>query len=295
MQQYGDYSNHDLAELFQQKVNLSSDNNHDSSHASQPALAEVQEVRQEEEAPSIYYSISQHYTHSAHVVQAVNTDQSSNTQAVGISRGGLSIYQTLAQHNIPPSSLLRSQLTLFEQADDDQRSRLIQLWSISPPSYNTNEGQGQHERHDEYQTRTLDDEEKSAWLRYQRSMLMEEHHNEGGPAGGAHSEGDSSEGEDRNVAETYITSGYELLAQRDYDQQLKRAVGANLSPSVGLIFGDRYNHATDPVYDRNMHQPEDPAHHSVDRQYGMFDQINHFQVQHQHVVTIHETEDEEMT
>lgn len=294
MMQHGDLSGHDLAELFRQKISLSPYMNDGGNHASQPVLAEVQEPMQGEETPSINYSISQHYNHSAHVVQAINANQASAAHVVEFPQTGLSIYQTLAQHNIPPSSLLRSQLTLFEQADDDQRSRLIQLWSISPPSYTTNEGQDLAGRLVEFQTSTLEREEEIAWLRHQRSASREQYHDENGLSGGIQSGRYAFEGTDHHGAEAYITSGYELLAQRDYDQQQKKTVTANLSPSVGLILGDRYNHATDPVYERNGQQPEVLGKRPTEHQYGMFDQINHFQVQPQHIVTIHETEDEEM-
>lgn len=293
MQQHEGFSSNDLAELFRQKISLSPYMNNSSSHASQPLVTEVQELVQEEETPAINYSISQHYHHSAHVVEAINADQASVAHVVGFPQTGLSIYQTLAQHNITPSSLLRSQLTLFEQADDDQRSRLIQLWSISPSNYTTNEGQELVDRFAEYQTRTLEQEEESACFRHQRSALKEQYHDES-ESGDIQSGRTLFEGDDHNGAEAYITSGYELLAQRDYNQQQKRTIRTNLSPTVGLILGDLYNHATDPVYDRNGQQPEDLGKQPTEHQYGMFDQINRFQAQPQHIVTIHETEDVEM-
>lgn len=76
--------------------------------------------------------------------------------------------RTLVQNGISPASLLRSQLLLFEEAEDDQRSRLIQLWRIVPPTYARNGGQELADRLGEYQTTNLAQEEELAWLRKQR-------------------------------------------------------------------------------------------------------------------------------
>lgn len=294
MQQQEDFSSHDLAELFRQKISLSPRINNGGGDALHSVPVEAQEIVLEEEASPINYSISQHYHHSAHIAQAINVDKPPTSHLTGFPQRGLSIYQTLAQHNISPSSLLRSQLTLFEQADDDQRSRLIQLWTISPPNYAANQGQELMERPGGHQIRTLEEEEHLAWLRYQINVYRERHQDENELGSVTHGNRNLLEGEDHYSAETYITSGYELLAQRDYELQWKRFVGANVSPSVGLIFGDQYNHATDPVYERNLQQSGDTRRQSTENHYGMFDQADPLQMQHQHVVTMHEAEDEEM-
>lgn len=294
MQQQEDFSSHDLAELFRQKINLSPHISNGGGDALHSVPIEEPGIMLEEEAPSINYSISQHYHHSAHIVQTISADNTPSSHLTEFPQKGLSIYQTLAQHNISPSSLLHSQITLFEQADDDQRSRLIQLWTISPPNYATNQGQELMGRPDGHQIRTLEEEEHLAWLRYQRNMYRERHQDGNEPGSVTKSDRNFLDGEDQYSAETYITSGYELLAQRDYDLQWKRFIGANVSPSVGLIFGDQYNHATDPVYERNLQQSGDTRRQSAENHYGIFDQAGPLQAQHQHVVTIHEAEDEEM-
>lgn len=76
----------------------------------------------------------------------------------------------LIKNGIPPSALLRSQLTLFEQAEDEQRSRLIELWRIFPPTYAKNGGQKLADSVDEYQTTTLAKQEELAWLSYQSAV-----------------------------------------------------------------------------------------------------------------------------
>lgn len=80
----------------------------------------------------------------------------------------------LIKSGISPSALLHSQLTLFEEADDDQKSRLIELWRIVPPTYARKGGQGLADGLDESQTTTIRQEEELAWLRYQSDAHREE-------------------------------------------------------------------------------------------------------------------------
>ncbi|KAK5164132.1 uncharacterized protein LTR77_010223 [Saxophila tyrrhenica] len=42
---------------------------------------------------------------------------------------------TLRQHSIDPNALLPNQVHLFQNADYEQRLRLLELWRIAPPSY----------------------------------------------------------------------------------------------------------------------------------------------------------------
>ncbi len=104
-------------------------------------------------------------TQSAHVVPALHPLQPSKQDIAS---------RILIKNAISPSTLLRSQLTLFEQADDDQRSRLIELWRIIPPTYARYGGQGLADRLDEYQTTTVAEEEGLARLRYQRDADRED-------------------------------------------------------------------------------------------------------------------------
>lgn len=291
----GDISSTELAELFRRSVNISSPTGNNIQISSQPTLPESQDVVREEPF-SINYSISQHYTHSAHIVQAMNMEQQTSGSKMIESRPrGLSIYQILAQHNIPPSSLVQSQLTLFEQADEDQRARLIQLWSLSPPQRTRNRGQPLTSRAGEYQVGVLEQAEESAWPQRQGKIPEKVFQNE---ADLKYDHGDYSgwfNGSSLEDVETYMTSGYEQLAQRDYEEHRRQAIPANLSTSAGLIFGDRYNHATDPIYqglrwhDDHLGQ-RDVGHH----QKHMFDDTNRRHTQTEHVITIQEAEDEEM-
>lgn len=287
-------SSTDLAELFRRSVNISSSTGLNNHIPSQSDLVGSHTVV-EEEPVSINYSISQHYTHSAHIVHAINAEQISVSQIIESQPRDLSIYQILAQNNIPPSSLVRSQLTLFEQADEDQRARLIQLWSLSPPHRTRNIGQPVAKRTGEYQAGASEYRGDLAWLHQQRKVFDQSFHREGELK---YDYGDCCSwlhGNDPGDAETYITSGYEQLAQRDYDEQRMQAVSANLSTSAGLIFGGRYNHATDPIYqgrgwlDDHLSQQDVSQH-----QYNFRECPNRRHTQMEHVITIQEAKDEEM-
>lgn len=148
-----------LTEIFSQNMDLSNGN---SKAAGQPmSLAPCVESI-EPPQPPIKYSISQHYTHSAHVVPNLHPLQPSNEDTAS---------RMLIKHGIAPSSLLRAQLTLFEQADADQRSRLIELWTIVPPTYARNGGQDLADKLGEYQSTTLAQEEELARQRYYSNGL----------------------------------------------------------------------------------------------------------------------------
>lgn len=289
-----DISTTDLAELFGRSVSISSTTSHENHLPSQADLVGLHAVV-EEEPVSINYSISQHYTHSAHIVQAINPEQISASNITESRPRGLSIYQILAQHNIPPSSLVRSQLTLFEQADEDQRARLIQLWSLSPPRRTRTAGQPFVKITGEYQAGASESTEDLAWLHQQRNGSDQSFHCEGELK---YNYGDyCSWFRENNLedAETYITSGYEQLAQRDYDEQSMRAVPTKLSNSAGLIFGGRYNHATDPIYQGRGWLDDHPGQRDVGHhQCSIGDYPNRQHTQVEHVITIQEAEDEEM-
>ena len=143
-----------LTEMFSQNMDLS---NGDSKAAGQPTSHPPSVEPIESPQPTIKYSISQHYTHSAHVVQNLHPLQPSTEDTAS---------RMLIKHGIAPSSLLRAQLTLFEQADEDQRSRLIELWTIVPPTYARNGGQDLADKFGEYQITTLAQEEELARQRY---------------------------------------------------------------------------------------------------------------------------------
>lgn len=139
----------------------------------------------------------------------------------------------------------------------------------------------------------MEQEEKYAWL-HQRNLFDEHREDERKQGGRSHStRAPSSEG-DLQATETYITTGYEQLAQRDYEEQQNRALPADLSTSAGLIFDGRYNQVTD-----NIHQQHDWQHNRVEHQLvefgrGAFEQTGRLQLHPQQIVTRYESKDEEM-
>ena len=78
--------------------------------------------------------------------------------------------RTLIKNGIAPSTLLRSQLTLFEQAGEEQRSRLIELWRIYPPTYARHGSQPPVDRSGDYHSTSMAKEEELARLRYQNDF-----------------------------------------------------------------------------------------------------------------------------
>ncbi|KAF3032538.1 hypothetical protein E8E12_003456 [Didymella heteroderae] len=129
----------------------------------------------------------------------------------------------LLRNSINPEMLFPSQVELFQNADDDQRLRLLELWRISPPQGR----QGYPEGSDYNMSRQLYDwpptslaqEEAMAKLRYEKAQQEEQKARELSAS--------------PQVAEPYMMSGYDMLAKREYEQSAKE-------PS--------YNQATDPVY-----------------------------------------------
>lgn len=161
------------------------------------------------------------------------------------------IVEILNRNSIDPQTLFPSQVNLFRNADNDQRLRLLELWRISPPNL------GHYDLAKEQATwleTTLTQEEQMARLRYERLMterqfgnkIQQRQQEDHGmsleviqdierPASAPESRGRSSHG----GAEPYMTSGYELLAQREYERS---------SADAALKESTRYNQSTDPAY-----------------------------------------------
>jgi hypothetical protein len=159
------------------------------------------------------------------------------------------IAEMLVRNSIDPHTLFPSQVSLFRGADLDQRLRLLELWRISPPNL------GSYDLAKEQATwleTTLQREEEVARLRYERAVI--EAQGIGSPhntlAAVEEISRPSSAPEVRSrpptsgfgapTAEPYMMTGYELLAQREYE----RSAGGN----TVLAESTRYNQATDPAY-----------------------------------------------
>lgn len=105
----------DLATLFAKNLTLS--HQHQQEQPPQPQL--------EDPSNKIVY-ISQHYTHSAHVVQPVQRPSSEPDLA--------DLEHVLRAHGVDTAALSLPQVELFRRADDAQKARLVQLWTICPPN-----------------------------------------------------------------------------------------------------------------------------------------------------------------
>ncbi|KAF2434990.1 hypothetical protein EJ08DRAFT_645920 [Tothia fuscella] len=159
------------------------------------------------------------------------------------------LIELLNRNSIDPSTLFPSQVNLIRNADSDQRLRLLELWRISPPNL------GYYDLAKEQSTwlsTTLQQEEAMAKLRYERResdrsfsalAVQEIERPASAPESGERSRGGSGGGGGNVVqAEPYMMSGYELLAQKEYEQ-------SNSQPSQQpLQESSRYNQATDPVF-----------------------------------------------
>ncbi|MCJ1387853.1 hypothetical protein MMC18_000696 [Xylographa bjoerkii] len=274
----------DLSKLFANKMNFS--NTQESLQNQQP-----------QDAP-IAYSVSQHYHHSAHITSGdSHEDNSQSTLPTSVSSTQDKTEELLSRRGIDPSSLLPSQILLFQLAAPDQQSRLVELWRISPPEYTH---YGKEELGDQlgsWQHTTLEQEEEMARLRYERNAVhsntkaAEEEMSQASV--GQENKPAFIEG-DHLAMEPYIKSGYEILAERDYNHQA--ATGSNMGDKL-LLSGpgceNHYNQAVDPAF-HSKGWWEVYSEQPMEHQYGMFDQMNHFRATTQTAGGSYGQEDEEM-
>lgn len=144
-----------LADLFEQHLNLS-----DSANIGKEPRQRELNAQAGHQQSDVKYSITQHYTHSSHVTAPTLHPLQPHRDD--------HIARLLIQNDVSPSSLLRSQLDLFQRSGTDDQARLILLWRLAPPNYARNGGQELADRLGEYQSITIQQEEELAWLRYQR-------------------------------------------------------------------------------------------------------------------------------
>jgi hypothetical protein len=232
----------ELAALFSRNLSLE---NHYVAPVEQPSAVE---------AP-IVYSISQHYHHSAHIA----SQRPSRPASEPPQTDQFTVEIILARHGVDVNSLSPSQIELFKTADTTQQMRLVELWRISPPGYG---GHALTHGLVNMPSTSFEQEESMAVLRYERQMNEERMSRAGGELHAMDSESTMSDesgtipmpmtpiqaGDGRwSSPEPYMTSGYEILAQRDYERSAgpSKDVYSHFGTSIG---GPTYNQATDPVY-----------------------------------------------
>ncbi|KAH0553164.1 hypothetical protein GP486_006654 [Trichoglossum hirsutum] len=229
------------------------------------------------------YSISQHYHHSAHLAASAPPSTAPSPAIPEQDTDVATAEIILSRCGVDPTTLLPSQLLLFQKADVSQKMRLAELWRISPPNASAHElgiwsrtnlqqGEGvamadvknnreEQEKLDILMHEQQLDQPNKAWAEQDQSSNQ----NLGvARVTSGNSEG-ISYGHRHGDAEPYILSGYETLAKRDYDEQaqmdteahivkqryspLGSAVGGEWTPEMQLQQeSQQYNRATDPVY-----------------------------------------------
>ncbi|KAI9874562.1 MAG: hypothetical protein M1830_009622 [Pleopsidium flavum] len=276
----------DLATLFSRNLTLAN-SEHSSSMDSQADVT-----------PHPIAYITQHYHHSAHVVPPTAPAQNSITSSSDADIDQSSPAVILSQNNIDPATLFPSQLTLFQQADADQQLRLLELWSLSPPSYG---GHALAEELGNWPPTSLQQEEEMARLRYERKLLDEGKVREESRLNEMEQVCKGSmitlqEGDGRPNAEPYILSGYEILARRDYGSQVQHPQDEIIDhqPPQLSAHAYHYNQATDPVFQGQQWWHNLVGNQAMEHQYGAFDQMNQFRPQPSTFVGTHGPEDEEM-
>jgi len=203
------------------------------------------------------YSISQHYHHSAYLASQPPPSRPASEPP---QTDQLTVEIILARHGIDSSTLFPSQIDLFKTADTGQQMRLIELWRICPPAYG-----GHALAHDlgNWPSTSFQQEEAMAKLRYERLMLEERMSRTGGDQQSMDSDtisdssttapltpiqrGDGRWANHGQLAEPYMQSGYEALAQREYEASAgaSKEIYPHFGTSVG---GPNYKSSTDPVY-----------------------------------------------
>lgn len=154
---------------------------------------------------------------------------------------GLSTEEVLMKRGIDPATLFASQLELFRQADQEQRKRLVELWRISP----------------------------------QMTASQNQHGASGGQAQGIGSGNDEDMMTDYEPshAEPYVVSGYESLAQREYERSANLPTSSSAPASTGAIMAPQqsYTQATDPAYKGAWNQQQTMA-----DQYGAYESKRYY-------------------
>ena len=195
----------ELAQLFAANMHLSQNAPHQLLSQQQPAPVQPQ---QQQEAPKAIVYASSHYTHSHHVVPTRSASEPPARTHIEMSELGA----ILLRNSINPELLFPSQVELFQNADDDQRLRLLELWRISPPQgrqgYPAGTDYNMSRQLYDWPPTSLAQEENMAKLRYEKVQQHEQQQIR---------ELSTSP----QVAEPYMASGYDMLAKREYEQSAK--------------------------------------------------------------------------
>jgi hypothetical protein len=256
----------ELTRLFSAHMNLSQNVNGQTLHPQQEQRDQPVQHQQEEVATKQIVYASQHYTHSHHVAPTRSVSEPPVKTHIEPS----DLEAVLLRNSIDPSLLFPSQIDLFQNADDDQRLRLLELWRISPPSgrqgYPAGTDYNMSRQLYDWPPTSLAQEEAMAKLRYekveaekaqQEHIIRHQQELDQSMAANGLSTSPSTQ-----TAEPYMTSGYEMMARREYEQSAQTE-----NP---LKETSRYNQATDPVYSGGLWQKNVGSVLDMENQYGAY-------------------------
>ncbi|KAF9886180.1 hypothetical protein FE257_011903 [Aspergillus nanangensis] len=216
--------------------------------------------------PQVTYNVSQHYHHSTHVIHTnVEAEPLVENSASQSTANFPTTTEILKRHNIDPTSLSSSQLQLFEHAPPDQQSRLLQVWQFCPEPHamETNlPSSGAHLDTRDVHNSFIDAASQTASPGPEGDLVMSD------MAPRRVCDGDGAQ-----YAEPYMVSGYEYLAEREYELSAHKAAPFTPEPTTGCP----YNAANDPVY-RSQGQRwwEHTQHEPSEYQYGAFEEMNRY-------------------
>ncbi|KAI3392574.1 hypothetical protein diail_5486 [Diaporthe ilicicola] len=197
--------------------------------------------------------ISQHYNHTAHITAQqqppIQQDEPMQRPSSEPPRSDMQDLELLLRnHGVDTSALSFPQVELFRNAADPQKARLIQLWTICPPSNPADNPTLT------WSNTTVEQEEMLAQRRFEYHQQQQQQQQQQGTVdetvmsldgtdtgttfGSSPTSMQSGDGRwvphAQHYMEPYMQSGYEQLAKKEYDAAAGRM--------------DEYKIATDPVY-----------------------------------------------
>ncbi|PHH84524.1 hypothetical protein CDD83_1816 [Cordyceps sp. RAO-2017] len=262
----------DLASLFSRTLTFNPD-----LRAAAPKDAPRQEpplsLASPPSSPSqpIVYSISQHYHHSAHIAKPVPQQQEAPAHeqpqrpSSEPPQSDFSPSETVLRHyGIDVVTLTPSQLQLFRIADEAQKLRLIELWSICPPT------RGEEIPTLAWSSTTLEHEEHLARMRFDRQQHTQVMSLDGTQVQTADGRWARQPPSD---SEPYMASGYEELMRRESERNETANRPTDVYCHFGTaIGGPSYTPATDPVY-MGPDYARQQQHLNMAAQYGAFERF----------------------
>ena len=260
-----------------------------------------------EEQP-IKYSITQHYHHSAHQARSSSVSEPRSEETWKADQiDEMTAKIILARNGVDPSALFPSQLNLFRRSNVGEQTRLIEIWRAAlskgrNQAYDLEFQQssirkvtGQQEPPNvSYQEQTLQTDELEGWGNHEGAQIdtnmttMDAIIGEDTPQTGLMSITEHSSGSATSfsIAEPYMASGYQHLAQRDYENLLQGHQKESFSPLGSAVSypptsnnnnsNSGFNNATDPVYKQRSASLAVLGHEDLAYQMGTMEQMTRF-------------------